>query len=149
MNKKIYTILLISIVALLSLSSASAWWIFGDNEEVKTINFTGNETMTMYGTDTPAGKHSMNPLGIVSEEGDVYYMDMATFEDLCAYSPEVKDWYNYWLGKDPQGTYEFELDDKPFTAEYKTNQTVGLNENANVITKIYYPNGTEIDYKQE
>ena len=74
MNKKLYTVLLISIITLLSISSASAW-LFGDNEDVKTINFTGNETMVMYGTDTPAGENNEYPLSITKDK-ESYCMNL-------------------------------------------------------------------------
>lgn len=144
MNKKIYTILLISIVALLSLSSASAWWIFGDDQKLEEYKQTYCKGVVL-GDNTPAGKEGYHYAIIDDENNNITYITDACMDKLSWDNNQfalMREYYekNKDTMKDGK-IYKLECID--FKYEYE-NKTVGENQNMPVITKVYYTNGTEM-----
>lgn len=130
MNKKII-IILMSILLLFSISTVNA---------SEKISATPNDYFAYYGYDQPAAQtHSF----AIEVDSKVYYIDDYIARKLASYSNNFNKIYSQVNGQYIEGCHEFD-NDKSFDFEYVSGQQVGYNNNAKVITKIYYPDGTEI-----
>ena len=130
MNKK-YLIISLCLLLLFSISAVNA---------SEKISATPNDYFGFFGYDQPAAQtHSFS----IEVDSNVYYIDDYTAAKLATYSPNFREVYNEVNGKSIGGMYEFE-NDEYFDFEYISGKQVGLNSNAKVITKIYYPNRKEI-----
>ncbi|WP_323735856.1 hypothetical protein PXD04_08175 [Methanosphaera sp. ISO3-F5] len=130
MNKK-YLIILISILLLVTISSVNA---------SEKISATPNNYIYYYGYDQPAAEtHSF----AIEIDSTVYYISDSVARDLASYSPNFREAYAEVQGKSVPGIHEMK-NDVNFDFEYMTG-TVGLNNNAKIITKLYDSNGKEIN----
>ena len=129
--KKKYYIVLISLLLLLSISSVNA---------SEKISATPNEYFTFYGVDTPAGQtHSFG----IEVDSKVYYISDSIASKLASFSSNFGEAYHQTYGQNLEGMTDFK-NDEYFDFEYISGQQVGFNSNANIITKVYYPDGKEI-----
>lgn len=140
-----------------------------DDENKIKVNATDTDFFYYYGPDTPAGKTHTYGIGV---NGTMYYMTDTTAELLSQndnrlslimmydlnkydgkYSPDAKSYgtsgINYvWVKNKSKDMSQFTFpNSQNFTFTYYENRTVGLNDQAYVIDKVYYPNGTEITSK--
>lgn len=130
MDKK-YFIILISLLLVFSISTVSA---------SEKISATPSEYFTYYGVDTPAGQtHSFG----IEVDSKVYYISDSIASKLASISSNFREVYAETSSSYYEGMADFK-NDEYFDFEYISGQQVGFNDNAKVITKVYYPNGEEI-----
>jgi len=156
MNHKL-SIIILATLLLLSISAVCA---------SERVSATPDDRFAYYGSDTPAGQtHSF----AIEVDGNVYYIKDPVANKLAYYSLYFRRVYDYDLEKysdkfmpdalsfgtngynfyynlnEPADDEMFTFpNDKSFDFEYVNGQRVGYNNNAKVITKIYYPAGGEI-----
>lgn len=145
MNKKIYGIFIIAIVGLMTLSTASAWWIFGDDQNLEEYKQTYCKGVVI-GNNTPAGKQGYH-YSLIDDDQNIIYITDDCMVKLSGYNNQfalMKDYYNKNGDSIEETGKLFDLEFIEFKYEYE-NKTVGENENQPVITKVYYTNGTEME----
>lgn len=133
-------------MTLLTLSSASAWWIFGDDKDNTpqyTMNLTnGTYQGAIYGSKSLAG--DSYSIGI-SADGKVLYFNDSMAKKAGVVCPDFKNalalqTYKYF----EITTQDYEFEDVNFIVNYTDNVTVGSNKNATVVTEVMYSNGTVV-----
>lgn len=159
------TIIIAAILIILLIIIGSMTGGTNNNNTTTKINATTTDNFTYYGPDTLAGKTDTYAIEV---NNTVYYIGQDTDSKLAEYSTNFASIYNwdlkkydatpdavivrpgklvpslvYTKGEDDLSEFTFG-NDKNFSFEYKTGETVGANKNASVITHLYYPNGTEM-----
>ncbi len=116
-------------------------WYNNQEDEVKEyhVEVVNPANMTIYGTGSNV---SQAGYGLSYEyEGVNYYLDQEGFEmvmERSDNSTELMDEFYKYYGDDGFKSYTSQLDKTNFSFEYKdTNETIGNDTNAKVITHMY------------
>lgn len=157
----------LTLIFIVGAGSVSAGW-FGDDSTGEELSATTDYNFTYFGSENPAPKDGYD-FAIQTDDG-VFYIDNSLASKLSEYSSNFGIIYNaalteeyennkpeyegsvgyiypikvYNTNNEGTGAVTFDFpNDKNFTFEYKIG-TVGANDQAKIMTKIYDDTGTEL-----